>query len=349
MGFQPKWRREDMPWMPKGRYRIMRGYMPKGGTLGLDMMLRTCTVQVNLDFASEADMVRKFRVGLALQPIATALFANSPFIEGKPNGYLSYRARSGPTPIPTAPAVLPFVFEGGFGFERYVDCVLDVPMYFVYRDGRYIDVSGQSFRDFMAGKLPALPGERPTMSDWADHLTTAFPEVRLKRYLEMRGADAGAWRSVRAAGVVDRAALRRHRAGCRVGPGQGLDGRGATPAAARGAQDGAGHPVPSRHGRRTSPARSSRSRRQGWPCVPGSTGTARTSSAISTASSRSPPIPAPRAEGGKLRPLPRGLGRQGRSGVHGVRISGYSSDPAAFGEEIEQRANPRRKCPPCPT
>ena len=196
MGFQPKWRREDIPWMPKGRYAIMRAHMPRVGKLGLDMMLRTCTVQVNLDFASEADMVRKFRVSLALQPIATALFANSPFLEGEPSGWLSYRSQIWTDTDPQRSGMLPFVFEPGMGFERYVDWVLDVPMYFVYRDGRYLDASGQSFRDFMEGKLPALPGERPTISDWSDHLTTAFPEVRLKRYLEMRGADAGSWRSL---------------------------------------------------------------------------------------------------------------------------------------------------------
>ena len=196
MGFQPLWRREDIPWMPKGRYRIMGAYMPKVGGLGLDMMLRTCTVQVNLDFASEADMARKFRASLALQPIATALFANSPFTEGRPNGYLTYRSHIWEDVDPDRTGVPAFVFEPGFGFERYVDWVLDVPMYFVYRGGRYVDASGQSFRDFLAGRLPALPGERPTLSDWADHLTTVFPEVRLKRYLEMRGADAGAWRSL---------------------------------------------------------------------------------------------------------------------------------------------------------
>ncbi|HET7843597.1 MAG TPA: glutamate--cysteine ligase, partial [Xanthomonadales bacterium] len=193
MGFQPKWKREDMPWMPKGRYKIMREYMPKRGSLGLDMMTRTCTVQVNLDFASEADMVRKFRVSLALQPIATALFADSPFTEGRPNGFLSFRSHVWSDTDPDRTGMLGFVFEDGFGYERYVDYLLDVPMYFVYRDGRYIDASGQSFRDFMAGRLPALPGERPTLKDWADHMTTAFPEVRLKRYLEMRGADGGPW------------------------------------------------------------------------------------------------------------------------------------------------------------
>jgi glutamate--cysteine ligase len=193
MGFVPQWRREDIPWMPKGRYAIMRRYMPIKGTLGLDMMLRTCTVQVNLDFASEADMVKKFRVGIALQPIATALFANSPLTEGKPNGFVSYRSQIWTDTDPDRCGTLPFVFEPGMGFERYVDWMLDVPMYFVYRDGNYIDVAGQSFRDFMAGKLPGLPGVLPTMGDWADHLTTAFPEVRLKRFLEMRGADGGPW------------------------------------------------------------------------------------------------------------------------------------------------------------
>jgi glutamate--cysteine ligase len=193
MGFNPKWARADIPWMPKARYQIMRDYMPKKGKLGLDMMLRTCTVQVNLDFASEADMVKKMRVGLALQPVATALFADSPFTEGKPNGFMSYRSHIWTDTDPDRCGMLPFVFEDGFGFERYVDWMLDVPMYFVYRDGKYIDASGQSFRDFLKGKLPARPGEIPGMGDWADHLTTAFPEVRLKRFLEMRGADSGPW------------------------------------------------------------------------------------------------------------------------------------------------------------
>jgi glutamate--cysteine ligase len=182
--------------MPKGRYRIMREYMPKKGGLGLDMMLRTCTIQVNLDFSSEADMVQKFRVGLALQPVATALFANSPFTEGRPNGFLSYRSHIWTDTDPDRSGILPFVFEDGMGFERYVEHALDVPMYFVYRDGRYIDASGQSFRDFLKGRLPALPGEVPTLTDWNDHLTTLFPEVRLKRFLEMRGADGGPWRSL---------------------------------------------------------------------------------------------------------------------------------------------------------
>jgi len=193
MGFQPKWKREEMPWMPKGRYAIMRRYMPLKGNLGLDMMTRTCTVQVNLDFADEADMVKKFRVALALQPIATALFADSPFTEGKPNGYLSYRSHIWTDTDPDRTGMLDFVFDGGFGFERWVDYLLDVPMYFSYRDGTYIDLAGQSFRDFLVGKLPGLPGALPTLKDWADHTTTAFPEVRLKKYLEMRGADGGPW------------------------------------------------------------------------------------------------------------------------------------------------------------
>jgi len=196
MGFQPKWRREDMPWMPKGRYRIMRDYMPKVGSLGLDMMTRTCTIQTNLDFASEADMVKKFRVSLALQSVATALFADSPFTEGKPNGFVSYRSQVWTDTDPDRTGLLDFVFEDGFGFERYVDYLLDVPMYFVYRDGRYIDAAGKNFRHFMDGRLDVLPGERPTMADFTDHLTTAFPEVRLKRFLEMRGADGGPWNRI---------------------------------------------------------------------------------------------------------------------------------------------------------
>ena len=194
LGFTPDWSRDDMPPMPKGRSEIMRRYMPKVGNLGLDMMHRTCTVQVNLDFSSEADMVQKFRTSLALQPIATALFAASPFSAGKPNGFMSYRSHIWTDTDPDRCGMLPFVFEPGFGFERYVDYMLDVPMYFVYRNERYIDAAGQSFRDFIAGKLPAYPGEKPHLGDWSDHLTTAFPEVRLKKFLEMRGADAGPWR-----------------------------------------------------------------------------------------------------------------------------------------------------------
>jgi glutamate--cysteine ligase len=196
MGFTPLLRRDQVPIMPKGRYKIMRDYMPKVGGLGLDMMLRTCTVQANLDFKSEADMVKKFRMSLALQPVATALFANSPFVEGKPTGWLSSRARVWTDTDPDRTGLLDFVFDDGFGFERYAAYALDVPMYFVKRKGLYIDASGQSFRDFIEGKLPALPGERATLKDWSDHLTTLFPEVRLKTYLEMRGADCGPQASI---------------------------------------------------------------------------------------------------------------------------------------------------------
>ncbi len=194
LGAAPHWTHADMPMMPKGRYRLMTDYMDKVGTLGKQMMYRTCTVQVNLDFGSEADMVQKLRVALALQPVATALFANSPFFEGKLNGHKSWRSRIWRDLDPARTGLLPFVFEDGMGFERWVDYALDVPMYFVYRDGKYIDALGQSFRDFLDGKLPALPGEIPTLSDWADHLTTIFPEARLKKFIEMRGADGGPWR-----------------------------------------------------------------------------------------------------------------------------------------------------------
>lgn len=193
LGMWPDKRRDELPIMPKGRYEIMLRHMPRVGSLGLDMMLRTCTIQVNLDYASEADMAHKFRTSLALQPLATALFANSPFTEGKPNGFLSYRSHIWSDTDPHRTGMLPFVFEDGFGYERYAKYMLDVPMYFVFRDGKYIDAAGQSFRDFLEGKLPALPGERPRASDWIDHLSTAFPEVRLKSFLEMRGADGGPW------------------------------------------------------------------------------------------------------------------------------------------------------------
>jgi len=196
LGFAPDWSMDETHWMPKKRYEIMRRYMPKVGGYGLEMMLRTCTVQVNLDFSSEADMVKKFRVGLALQPVATALFANSPFRQGKPNGFLSYRSHIWTDVDNDRAGMLPWVFEDGMGFERYVDYALDVPMYFVYRDGKYIDVAGRRFRDFLAGKIPELKGVVPELSDWADHLTTIFPEVRLKRFLEMRGADGGSWRRI---------------------------------------------------------------------------------------------------------------------------------------------------------
>ncbi len=189
LGFHPVATREQMPWMPKGRYAIMRNYMPRVGGMGLDMMLRTCTVQVNLDFGDEADMVEKLRVSLALQPLATALFANSPFREGKPSGLLSLRAKAWTDTDPDRTGIPAAVFEDGFGFERFADYVLDVPMYFIMRDGKYIDAAGIPFRAFMQGK--ALDGHRATMGDFADHVTTVFTDVRLKRFLEMRGADAG--------------------------------------------------------------------------------------------------------------------------------------------------------------
>jgi glutamate--cysteine ligase len=194
LGAAPIWSHDQMPVMPKGRYGLMTRYMQSVGTHGLQMMYRTCTVQVNLDFGSEADMVQKLRVALALQPVATALFANSPFFEGRPNGHKSWRSRIWRDLDPARTGTLPFVFDEGFGFEQYVDYALDVPMYFVYRDGRYIDALGQSFRDFLKGRLPALPGQVPTLSDFADHLTTIFPEARLKKFIEMRGADGGPWR-----------------------------------------------------------------------------------------------------------------------------------------------------------
>ncbi|WP_294271098.1 glutamate--cysteine ligase [uncultured Sphingomonas sp.] len=196
LGMWPDKTRAELPIMPKGRYAIMLRHMPRVGSLGLDMMLRTSTIQVNLDYASEADMVKKFRVGLALQPLATALFANSPFTEGKPNGKLSFRSHIWSDTDPARTGMLPFVFEDGFGYERYADYALDVPMYFVYRDGKYIDAAGLSFRDFLKGELSVLPGELPTIDDWNDHLSTAFPEVRLKTFLEMRGADGGPWNRI---------------------------------------------------------------------------------------------------------------------------------------------------------
>jgi glutamate--cysteine ligase len=194
LGAAPSWSHDEMPLMPKGRYKLMDAYMDKVGTSGKMMMRRTCTVQVNLDFSSEPDMIQKMRVAIALQPVATALFANSPFFDGKPNGHKSWRARIWRHLDDARTGMLPFVFDEDFGFERYVEYMLDVPMYFVYRDGKYVDALGQSFRDFLKGQLPALPGETPTLSDWADHLTTAFPEARLKQFIEMRGADGGPWR-----------------------------------------------------------------------------------------------------------------------------------------------------------
>ncbi|MCS6932850.1 MAG: glutamate--cysteine ligase [Acetobacteraceae bacterium] len=191
IGFHPLARREEMPWMPKARYAIMRSWMPQVGSLGLDMMLRTCTVQVNLDFGDEADMREKFRLSLALQPVATALFANSPFLEGRPSGFLSLRARAWTDTDAARTGIPPCAFEEGFGFERFAEFVLDVPMYFVMREGRFLDATGASFRAFLAGRHPKLAGIAPTIGDFADHVTTVFTDVRLKRFLEMRGSDAG--------------------------------------------------------------------------------------------------------------------------------------------------------------
>ena len=196
LGMWPDKARAELPIMPKGRYDIMLRHMPRVGTLGLDMMLRTCTIQVNLDYGDEADMAKKFRTSLALQPLATALFANSPFTEGRPNGFLSFRSHIWSDTDPQRTGMIPFVFEDGFGYERYAEYMLDVPMYFVFRDGKYIDASGLSFRNFLDGKLSVLPGELPRTSDWIDHLSTAFPEVRLKSFLEMRGADGGPWNRI---------------------------------------------------------------------------------------------------------------------------------------------------------
>ncbi|MCC1494433.1 glutamate--cysteine ligase [Cognatishimia sp. F0-27] len=194
LGAAPEWGHDEMPLMPKGRYKLMDAYMGRVGSMGRVMMRRTCTVQVNLDFSSEADMVQKLRVAIALQPVATALFANSPFFEGQLNGHKSWRSRVWRDLDDARTGMVPFVFDDGFGFERWVEYALDTPMYFVYRDGQYIDALGMSFRDFLKGELPALPGETPTLSDWADHLTTLFPEARIKKFIEMRGADGGPWR-----------------------------------------------------------------------------------------------------------------------------------------------------------
>ena len=234
LGMSPKWRLADTPSMPKSRYAIMARYMPKVGTRGLDMMFRTATVQVNLDFASEQDMVAKMRVGLALQPAIVALFANSPFTDGKLNGLLSARSEIWRHTDPARTGTLPFAFEPGMGFERYVDYALDVPLYFVKRGDDYRDVAGASFRDLLAGRLSQAPGERATMADWANHLSSIFPEVRLKRYLEMRGPDVGppdrivALSALMAGLYYDPDALRGAR-----GSDRGLDRRGPAEAARR--------------------------------------------------------------------------------------------------------------------
>ena len=196
IGYQPKWGRDDIPWMPKGRYKIMRNYMPKVGRFGLDMMLRSCTVQVNLDYANEVDMRRKFRTSLALQPVATALFANSPFRDGKPSGLLSTRADAWTDTDNARCGVPACVFDSAFGYEQWIDYILDVPMYFLHRGEDYIDVAGQSFRDYLASRLAGFEGMPPNMADFEDHMTTAFPEVRLKQFIEMRGADSGPWANI---------------------------------------------------------------------------------------------------------------------------------------------------------
>jgi glutamate--cysteine ligase len=270
LGFDPFSRRDEVPWMPKGRYRIMGAYMPKKGRMGLDMMLRTCTVQANLDYQSESDMVRKFRASLALQPAAVALFANSPFVEGRPSGYLSYRSLVWTDTDPDRCGTLPFVFEDGFGFERYVDYLLDVPMYFVYRDGNYIDASGQSFRDFMAGRLPAFPGELPRIGDWVDHMTTAFPrgapQILSRNAWGRRRAVAA---PVRAAGAMGRAAVRFDGARRRLRPGSRLDRGGARGDAARCAAARPRHtapqPQPARHRPRNAGNRPRRAASPGAP------------------------------------------------------------------------------------
>ncbi len=196
IGFQPKWGRDDISWMPKGRYRIMRNHMPRVGTMGLDMMLRSCTVQVNLDYADEADMRKKFRTSLALQPVATALFANSPFKDGKPSGLLSNRAHVWTDTDNARCGVPDCVFDPAFGYEQWIDYILDVPMYFLHRGEDYVDVAGKSFHKYLAGKLEGFEGQPPNMADFEDHITTAFPEVRLKQFLEMRGADSGSWANI---------------------------------------------------------------------------------------------------------------------------------------------------------
>lgn len=196
LGVAPSWSVAEMPVMPKARYAIMKPYMEKVGTLGTSMMFRSCTVQANLDFSDEADMTKKLRVSLALQPIATALFANSPFLDGKPNGFLSFRSEIWRDTDRARTGMLPFAFEDGMSFERYVDYALDVPMYFIRRSGKYVNCAGESFRAFLDGRLPQLPGKLPTKADWEDHLSTIFPEVRLKSFLEMRGADGGPWQEI---------------------------------------------------------------------------------------------------------------------------------------------------------
>jgi glutamate--cysteine ligase len=191
IGYAPVWKLADMHPIPKKRYAVISRYMAQNSVMGIDMMYRSCTVQVNMDFSDEADMVLKMRLGLALQPITSALFASSPFVDGKPNGFITNRVNIWRYADPARSGLLPEAFEEGFGFERYVDYALDIPIYFIARDNRYLDAQGQTFRDFLNGKLNILPNERPLISDWETHLATIYPEARLKKFIEMRGADSG--------------------------------------------------------------------------------------------------------------------------------------------------------------
>ena len=306
--------------MPKSRYKIMTAYMPKVGTRGLDMMYRTCTVQTNLDYSSEADMVKKLRVSLALQPVATALFANSPFTEGKPNGFLSYRSEVWRDTDNQRAGMLPFAFEPGMGFERYVDYALDVPMYFVKREDEYIDTSGLSFRDLLAGKLPRHGNLRATQSDWANHVSTIFPEVRLKRYLEMRGSDGGPWRRLPAlpafwVGILyDDVSL-----DAAWDMREGLERAGAAEAARRRPAPGLRGDDPRPHACSSLPRNASRSRMQGCSGASGSTTRGATRRAIlrrSTSSSRA----ASRRREELLEKFHGPWGRLGRAGVRRIRV-----------------------------
>ncbi len=319
LGMSPKWTRAQTPQMPKSRYKIMTAYMPKVGTLGLDMMYRTCTVQTNLDFSSEADMVKKLRVSLALQPVATALFANSPFTEGKPNGFLSFRSEVWRDTDNQRAGMLPFAFEDGMGFERYVDYALDVPLYFVKREDEYIDVSGMSFRDLLKGKLPGHGNLRATQSDWANHISSIFPEVRLKRYMEMRGSDGGPWRRLPAlpafwVGILyDDASLdaawdlvkgwsaRAASEAARRCPARGLQGNDRRPHDARPCEG-----MPGARGGRTEAAQLSRQRRPRRNALP------RAAAGVRRARYH--------AGRGAARKVPWPVGQVGRAGVHRVCV-----------------------------
>lgn len=194
IGFEPTWPQSELPWMPKGRYAIMRDYMPEKGRHGLDMMRRTCTLQINLDYTSEANMAAMMFVSNALNPITSGLFAASPFYEGTPSDYKSFRNFVWQDTDPDRCGLLPFAFakkgsEPAMTFSDYLDYLLRVPMYFVYRNG-YINSAGASFLDFIEGKLKEYPGHFATMDDFYDQVSIAFPEVRLKRFIELRGIDA---------------------------------------------------------------------------------------------------------------------------------------------------------------